>query len=115
VLYNIRKSDGLIDNQIRPSAVAKLSNGKLAFGGTAGISILEPDHILNTLAKKERNLIYLTSLGYYSNKKEQDVNINNSFNKLSTIHISAAKRYYETSTLHYQVIQTFRNSHSNIV
>jgi ligand-binding sensor domain-containing protein len=34
VLYNIRKSDGLIDNQIRPSAVAKLSNGKLAFGGT---------------------------------------------------------------------------------
>jgi signal transduction histidine kinase/CheY-like chemotaxis protein len=93
VLYNIRKSDGLVDNQIRPSAVAKLPNGKLAFGGTAGISILEPDHILNTLAKKERNLIYLTSLGYYSNKKKQDVSINNSFNKLSTIHISAAKRY----------------------
>jgi signal transduction histidine kinase/CheY-like chemotaxis protein/streptogramin lyase len=93
VLYNIRKSDGLIDNQIRPSAVAKLSNGKLAFGGTAGISILEPDHILNTLADKERNLIYLTSLGYYSNEKKQNVNINGSFNKLSTIHISAAKRY----------------------
>jgi ligand-binding sensor domain-containing protein len=93
VLYNIRKSDGLIDNQIRPSAVAKLPNGKLAFGGTAGISILEPDHILNTLADKERNLIYLTSLGYYSNEKKQNVNINGSFNKLSTIHISAAKRY----------------------
>jgi signal transduction histidine kinase/CheY-like chemotaxis protein/AraC-like DNA-binding protein len=45
------------------------------------------------LADKERNLIYLTSLGYYSNKKKQDVNINGSFNKLSTIHISAAKRY----------------------
>jgi hypothetical protein len=93
VLYNIRKSDGLIDNQIRPSANAKLPNGKFAFGGTAGISILEPDHILNTLAKKERNLIYLTSLGYYSNEKKQNVNINSSFNKLSTIHISAAKRY----------------------
>ncbi|NVJ87634.1 MAG: response regulator, partial [Algoriphagus sp.] len=93
VLYNIRKSDGLIDNQIRPSAVAKLPNGKLAFGGTAGISILEPDYILNTLADKQRNLIYLTSLGYYSNEKNQDVNINGSFNKLSTIHISAAKRY----------------------
>ncbi len=71
----------------------KLPNGKFAFGGTAGISILEPDHILNTLAKKDRNLIYLTGLGYYSNKKEQDVTINNSFNKLSTIHISAEKRY----------------------
>ena len=93
VLYNVRKSDGLIDNQFRPSAIAKLPNGKFAFGGTAGISILEPDHILNTLAKKERNLIYLTGLGYYSNKKEQDVTINNSFNKLSTIHISAEKRY----------------------
>jgi signal transduction histidine kinase/CheY-like chemotaxis protein len=93
VLYNIKQSDGLIDDQFRPSAFTKLPNGKLAFGGTAGISILEPDHILNTLAKKERNLIYLTSLGYYSNKKKQDVSINNSFNKLSTIHISAAKRY----------------------
>ncbi len=93
VLYNIRQSDGLIDNQVRPSAFAKLPNGKFAFGGTAGISILEPDHILNTLAKKERNLIYLTSLGYYSNKDEQVVNIKNSFNKLSTIHISAAERY----------------------
>jgi signal transduction histidine kinase/CheY-like chemotaxis protein len=93
VLYNIRQSDGLIDNQIRPLAIAKLPNGKFAFGGTAGISILEPDHILNTLAKKERNLIYLTSLGYYSIEKKLDVSINNSFNKLSTIHISAAKRY----------------------
>jgi signal transduction histidine kinase/CheY-like chemotaxis protein/streptogramin lyase len=93
VLYNIRQSDGLIDNQVRPSAIAKLPNGKFAFGGTAGISILEPDHILNTLAKKERNLIYLTSLGYYSNEKEQDVAIKDSFNKLSTIHIPAAKRY----------------------
>jgi signal transduction histidine kinase/AraC-like DNA-binding protein len=93
VLYNIKQSDGLIDDQFRPSAFTKLPNGKLAFGGTAGISILEPDHILNTLAKKERNLIYLTSLGYYSMEKEQDVTINNSFNKLSTIHISAEKRY----------------------
>ncbi|MGD9328522.1 MAG: ATP-binding protein, partial [Cyclobacteriaceae bacterium] len=93
VLFNIRKSDGLIDNQIRPSAIAKLPNGKFAFGGTAGISFLEPDHILNTFAKKERNLIYLTNLGYYSIKKEQVVNINSSFNTLSTIHISAAKRY----------------------
>jgi signal transduction histidine kinase/CheY-like chemotaxis protein len=93
VLFNIKQSDGLIDDQFRPSAYTKLPNGKFAFGGTAGISILEPDHILNTLAKKERNLIYLTSLGYYSNKKKQDVTINNSFNKLSTIHISAAKRY----------------------
>jgi len=93
VLYNIRQSDGLIDNQIRPSAIAKLPNGKFAFGGTTGISILEPYHILNTLVKKEPNLIYLNSLGYYSNKKGQDVNINNSFNKFSTIHISATKRY----------------------
>jgi signal transduction histidine kinase/DNA-binding response OmpR family regulator len=93
VLYNIRKSDGLIDAQIRSSAVAKLPNRKLAFGGTEGINILEPEHILSTLAKKERNLIHLTSLGYYSNKKEQVVTINNSFNKLSTIHISAAKRF----------------------
>ncbi|MGD9328922.1 MAG: ATP-binding protein, partial [Cyclobacteriaceae bacterium] len=93
VLYNIRQSDGLIDDHVRPSAIAKLPNGKFAFGGTTGISILEPDHILNTLAKKERNLIYVTSLGYYSVEKKQDVNINNSFNKLGTIHISAEKRY----------------------
>jgi signal transduction histidine kinase/DNA-binding response OmpR family regulator len=83
----------LIDDHVRPSAIAKLPNGKFAFGGTTGISILEPDHILNTLAKKERNLIYVTSLGYYSVEKKQDVNINNSFNKLGTIHISAEKRY----------------------
>ena len=93
VLYNIRESDGLIDNQVRPSAISKLPNGKFAFGGTAGISILEPDHILKTLAKKERNLIYLTGLGYYSAEKEQDVHINNSFNKLGTIHILAEERY----------------------
>jgi signal transduction histidine kinase/DNA-binding response OmpR family regulator len=93
VLYNVRKSDGLIDNQIRPSANAKLPNGKFAFGGTEGISILEPDRILNTLTKRKRDLIYLTSLGYYSSEKEQNVNINSSFNKLGTIHISAAKSY----------------------
>ncbi len=93
VLSKLRKSDGLIDNQVRPSAFANLPNGKLVFGGTAGISILEPDYILNTLAKKERNFIYLTSLEYYSKKKEQDVLINNSFNKLGTIHISAEERY----------------------
>jgi signal transduction histidine kinase/CheY-like chemotaxis protein len=93
VLYNLRQSDGLIDNHIRPSAIAKLPNCKFAFGGTAGISILEPEHILNTLTKKEQNLIYPTGIGYYSNEKEQVVTINNSFNKLSTIHIPAAKRY----------------------
>jgi hypothetical protein len=70
-----------------------LPNGKFAFGGTEGISILEPDRILNTLAKRKRDLIYLTSLGYYSSEKEQNVNINSSFNKLGTIHISAAKSY----------------------
>ena len=33
VLCDIRKSDGLIDAQIRSSAIAKLPNGKFAFGG----------------------------------------------------------------------------------
>jgi signal transduction histidine kinase/DNA-binding response OmpR family regulator/streptogramin lyase len=93
VLYNLRKSDGLIDSQIRPLAIAKLPNGKFAFGGIEGISILEPVHILNTLANKERNLIYLTSLGYYSKNEKRYISINSSFNRLSTIDISAAKRY----------------------
>lgn len=93
VLFYLKESDGLISNQFNQNSYAKLYNGQMVFGSNGGLSILNPNHILQTLLNKNPNKIYLTGLEYYDNEKKDNVVHQGSYYSAKSIQIPAAHRY----------------------
>lgn len=93
VLFQLKESDGLISNWFNEQSYFKADNGKLVFGGIGGLSILDPDQILELTSQKQPLKIYLTSLVYFDGQNNKDLLALGSDNSSEPIHILPDKRY----------------------
>ncbi|MCY1719943.1 ATP-binding protein [Prolixibacteraceae bacterium Z1-6] len=93
ILFYLKESDGLCSNQFNENSCVKLYDGRMVFGSDACLNILHPNHILQTLTKRESEKIYLTGLKYYDNKKKEDVVRQGSYNITDFLQIPAAHNY----------------------
>ncbi len=93
ILFYLKESDGLSSNQFNENSCVKLYDGRMVFGSDASLNILQPDHILQTLPKREGETIYLTGLKYYDNKKKGNIVREGSYNTTDFLQIPAAKNY----------------------
>ncbi|WP_167606395.1 hybrid sensor histidine kinase/response regulator transcription factor [Maribellus sediminis] len=93
ILFYLKELDGLCSNQFNENSCVKLYDGRMVFGSDACLSILHPNHILQTLAKRESEKIYLTGLKYYDNKKKEDVVRQGSYTTTDFLQIPAAHNY----------------------
>ncbi len=93
VLFDLSEENGLTHNEFNRTSYVKFPDGRMAFGGVAGINILDPPKIRETYINRFPLNIFLTSISYYSN--EAGENKTYEFPTLSqkTINIPAANRY----------------------
>ena len=64
VIGQIYDKDGLIDDECNRWSVASLNDGRLCFGTTVGLSIIDPAVIKERIGSRVRPKIYLTSIRY---------------------------------------------------
>ncbi|MCB0686117.1 MAG: response regulator [Saprospiraceae bacterium] len=62
ILGHIYEEDGLVNNECNRWSAITLSNGNLAFGSIAGLSIIDPVQVKNDISHKSLNKIYLSSV-----------------------------------------------------
>ncbi|WP_340112740.1 hybrid sensor histidine kinase/response regulator transcription factor [Maribellus mangrovi] len=93
ILFYLKQSDDLISNQFNENSCLKLYDGKMAFGSDDGLSVLNPNHILQLFSKKKSNKIYLTGLKYYDKKKKENVVRQGAYNSTDFLQIPAAHNY----------------------
>ena len=95
VLFYLKQEDGLANNKFNRTSQYKLPDGRLVFGGTSGISVLDPQSIHHNIAQKQPYKIYLTELAYYDKKKGGQVVHVGSHDQAIPIHIPANHRYIQ--------------------
>ena len=93
VLAEITEAEGLISNKFYQQSFYKLPDGRMIFGGYAGLIMLQPDHVLQTVARKKINKIYLTGLEYYDSERNGNASNQGSYYSAKPIQIPARHRY----------------------
>ena len=92
VKNRLYQKDGLSNNEFNRYAYDKLPSGQLLFGTIKGLNIIDPK-LLKATRDKKSTQIYLTSLAYFDQDLEKEINFSNWDASEEPFHLAADHRY----------------------
>ncbi len=93
VLFDLSDKDGLINNEFNRTSYFKFPDGRMAFGGIEGITVLDPTLLRKSFIDNSPLHIFLTSLTYYDKKEAKNQTLIGALTPKKPINIPAANRF----------------------
>lgn len=93
ILFAISEEDGLAHKEFNRYSYLKTSDGRLVFGGVAGLSILEPQELKSYFLSTNPFSIYLTGITYHHTSENSKMQLNTGSDFLIPIILPASHRF----------------------